>query len=99
MLHHEYTNKNLTKVIFFHKKFKIIHDKTKKQNVYLFLPPYQSSMRIHGKFRPQKQIHCQQPSLLNSMAKPINSESSKLCENTRACLDPQLKITAKLLLI
>ena len=39
MLHHEYTNKNLTKVIFFHKKFKIIHDKTKKQNVYLFLYP------------------------------------------------------------
>ena len=64
MLHHEYTNKNLTKVIFFHKKFKIIHDKTKKQNVYLFLPPYQSSMRIHGKFRPQKQIHCQLPSLI-----------------------------------
>ena len=30
MLHHEYTNKNLTKVKFFHKKFKIIHDKTKK---------------------------------------------------------------------
>ena len=26
-------------------------------------------------------------------------ESSNLCENTRACLDPQLKNTAKLLLI
>ena len=26
-------------------------------------------------------------------------ESSDLCENTRACLDPKLKITAKLLLL
>ena len=27
------------------------------------------------------------------------SESSDLCINTRACLDPQIKITAKLLLL
>ena len=26
-------------------------------------------------------------------------ESSNLCENTRACLDPQLKITARLFLL
>ena len=30
MLHHEYTNENLTKVKIFHKNFKIIQDKTKK---------------------------------------------------------------------
>ena len=29
----------------------------------------------------------------------IESESSDLCINTRACLDPQLKVTAQLLLL
>ena len=29
----------------------------------------------------------------------VKTENSNLCENTRACLDPQIKILAKLLLL